>query len=96
MLSIKIIGINSAAIGVANVIAAPIGHPTSTWRRRPRTMQVQVIDSHTEGEPTRLVVAGGLEDGAYRAALEIDLPDGWHTYGRIPGDAGIPPIFDVA
>ena len=29
MLSIKIIGINSAAIGVANVIAAPIGHPTS-------------------------------------------------------------------
>lgn len=44
----------------------------------------------------RLVVAGGIENGAYRAALELDLPDGWHTYWRNPGDAGIPPIFDVA
>lgn len=44
----------------------------------------------------RLIVAGGLENGAYQAALELDLPDGWHTYWRNPGDAGIPPIFDVA
>lgn len=44
----------------------------------------------------RLVVAGGLTDGAYRAALELDLPAGWHTYWVNPGDAGIPPIFDVA
>ncbi|MCM5553035.1 protein-disulfide reductase DsbD domain-containing protein [Pleomorphomonas sp. NRK KF1] len=44
----------------------------------------------------RLVAAGGLEDGAYRTALELDLPKGWHTYWRNPGDAGIPPIFDVA
>lgn len=44
----------------------------------------------------RLVIAGGIENGAYRAALELDLPDGWHTYWRNPGDAGIPPIFDVA
>ena len=44
----------------------------------------------------RLVVAGGIENGAYRTALELDLPDGWHTYWRNPGDAGIPPIFDVA
>lgn len=44
----------------------------------------------------RLIVAGGLEDGAYRAALELDLPAGWHTYWQNPGDAGIPPIFDVA
>lgn len=44
----------------------------------------------------RLIVAGGIENGAYRAALELDLPDGWHTYWRNPGDAGIPPIFDVA
>ncbi len=44
----------------------------------------------------RLVVAGGLTDGAYRAAIELDLPAGWHTYWVNPGDAGIPPIFDVA
>ena len=28
------------------------------------------------------------------AALELDLPAGWHTYWRVPGDAGLPPRFD--
>ncbi len=27
------------------------------------------------------------------AALEITLADGWHTYWRIPGDAGLPAMF---
>ena len=27
------------------------------------------------------------------AALEIELADGWHTYWRIPGEAGLPPMF---
>lgn len=26
-------------------------------------------------------------------ALEITLAQGWHTYWRIPGDSGLPPIF---
>ena len=40
----------------------------------PRTVtRVQVIDSHTAGEPTRVVIAGGppLGDGELRAQLEI-------------------------
>ncbi len=46
---------------------------------------------------TRLVLPGGPPvDGAYRAAIEIALPDGWHTYWRNPGDAGLPPIFDTS
>lgn len=28
------------------------------------------------------------------AALKLDLPAGWHTYWRSPGEAGIPPRFD--
>lgn len=44
----------------------------------------------------RLIASGGMEGGAYRAALELDLPAGWHTYWQNPGDSGIPPIFDVA
>lgn len=44
----------------------------------------------------RLIVSGGMENGAYKAALELDLPAGWHTYWHNPGDSGIPPIFDVA
>lgn len=29
-----------------------------------------------------------------RGAIEIKLDDGWHTYWRTPGDAGLPPKFD--
>ena len=29
-----------------------------------------------------------------RAGIEIRLKQGWHTYWRYPGDAGVPPRFD--
>lgn len=32
-------------------------------------------------------------DGKHVAALQITLKDGWKTYWRAPGDAGIPPSF---
>ena len=31
--------------------------------------------------------------GEHIAAIKIDMADGWHTYWRAPGDAGIPPQF---
>jgi len=33
-------------------------------------------------------------DGSRMAALHLTLADGWHTYWRIPGEAGIAPRFD--
>ncbi len=33
-------------------------------------------------------------DGSHVAALRIQLADGWKTYWRAPGEAGIPPGFD--
>jgi len=33
-------------------------------------------------------------DGGRMAGLTIRLDDGWKTYWRVPGDAGIPPEFD--
>lgn len=44
----------------------------------------------------RLVRGGGLQDGAYRTAVEIRLAPGWLTYWREPGDAGVPPVFSFA
>lgn len=35
-----------------------------------------------------------LPDGSYQAAIEFDLSEGWKTYWRTPGPAGIPPTFD--
>ena len=34
-------------------------------------------------------------DGSHMAAIRFDLEPGWHTYWRAPGDAGIPPLFDM-
>ena len=37
-----------------------------------------------------------LDDGSYQTAIEFDLSEGWKTYWRTPGPAGIPPSFDWA
>lgn len=33
-------------------------------------------------------------DGTHMAALRVTMADGWKTYWRSPGEAGIPPRFD--
>lgn len=46
----------------------------------------------TEGGRVRLVTTGlPTPEGTLRGALQIDLQDGWKTYWRDPGDAGVPP-----
>ena len=42
----------------------------------------------------RLLPGWRLAGGDHMAGLEISLRDGWKTYWRAPGDAGIPPRFD--
>lgn len=37
---------------------------------------------------------GQTASGTYQGALRLTLKDGWKTYWRAPGDAGIPPQFD--
>jgi len=41
-----------------------------------------------------LLEGWGQPDGSRVAAIEIRLAPGWHTYWRVPGEAGIPPAFD--
>lgn len=41
------------------------------------------------------ILDGGITaDGTYIGALRLTLQDGWKTYWRSPGDAGIPPQFN--
>jgi suppressor for copper-sensitivity B len=51
-----------------------------------------------EGEHVRLrLVAAGIgPDGRLDAAIEIALDDGWDTYWRDPGEAGIAPVLDFS
>lgn len=44
----------------------------------------------------RLLSAGPMADGAYRAGVEISLAPKTVTYWRQPGEAGSPPVFDFS
>jgi DsbC/DsbD-like thiol-disulfide interchange protein len=44
----------------------------------------------------RIVAAGIGADGKLHAGIEIGLPEGWHTYWRTPGDAGVVPTIDFS
>ncbi len=44
----------------------------------------------------RLLSAGPIQGGAYRAGIEITLAPGTITYWRQPGEAGSAPVFDFS
>lgn len=44
----------------------------------------------------RLVAGTPPSGGLRRAGVEVRLADGWKTYWRYPGDAGVPPVFDFS
>lgn len=49
------------------------------------------------GARVRLVAGPAAGDAkAYLAGVEVELAEGWKTYWRMPGDAGVPPMFDWA
>uniref|UniRef100_UPI00406D2BB9 protein-disulfide reductase DsbD domain-containing protein n=1 Tax=Phaeobacter sp. PT47_59 TaxID=3029979 RepID=UPI00406D2BB9 len=62
---------------------APLGHAAeATEALAPSDLvQIEILD-------------GGLTSrGTYMGALRLTLSEGWKTYWRTPGDAGIPPRF---
>ena len=40
------------------------------------------------------LIGGETQNGIWRAGLDLTLDEGWKTYWRMPGDAGVPPQFD--
>jgi DsbC/DsbD-like thiol-disulfide interchange protein len=59
-----------------------LAQSASTWARGPLSS-------------VRLI-SGGMQNGVWRAGVEILLKSGSHTYWRYPGDSGVPPTFDFA
>ena len=51
--------------------------------------------SWAQGEKSqaRLLAAGGLEKGRYLVGVQIKLAPNTLTYWKLPGDAGVPPVF---
>ncbi len=72
-----------AAIGLALSQTRGATVLTSPW-----------VEIHTAR--TRLIAgpAAAKPAKSYLAGVEILLAEGWKTYWRMPGDAGVPPVFD--
>ncbi|MCG7520242.1 hypothetical protein MHN28_11290 [Ruegeria sp. Ofav3-42] len=54
------------------------------------------VTAQVEGSVAELQILDGgrTAQGTYLGAVRVTLQDGWKTYWRAPGDAGIPPEFD--
>ena len=48
------------------------------------------------GGAVRVISAGPIENGSYKAGLEFSLDPGWHTYWRYSGETGVPPSLDFS
>lgn len=73
------IPLKSAALALSLLGTLPAQAASSAW-------------FETEGGRIRLVTTGApAPDGTLHAALQIDVAQGWKTYWRDPGDAGVPP-----
>ncbi len=75
----------AAACAFLLSVIGPAGAASSSW-------------ADAMGGRLRLIAPGGAlsQSGNLQAGIEIDLEDGWKTYWRSPGDAGIPPEFDFS
>lgn len=62
----------------------------------PPSMAAEGAWAAGEKVQVRLIAAGFDAAGNLDAGIEIVLPEGWHTYWRAPGEAGIAPSFDFS
>ncbi len=70
----------------ASLIGASIGHaqsPRSGW-------------DEADFSRVRLLMSPAVDGAGFDGGVEIQLEQGWHTYWRVPGDAGVPPQFDFS
>lgn len=59
------------------------------------TASAQAIVATDESFVTARLMPGTAQpDGARMAGLRLTLAEGWKTYWRSPGEAGVPPVFD--
>jgi len=73
-----------AAFAAALVSPVPGFAESSSWVETPGGKVRLLLD--VPQEPAKVL----------RGAIEIDLAEGWKTYWREPGDAGVPPQLDLS
>lgn len=76
------------AAGILTGLAGPLAGDSAAFAAQ---SEWDVGDFHR----ARLLLVPG-EGRTLQGGLEIAMDEGWHTYWRVPGDAGIPPQLDFS
>jgi DsbC/DsbD-like thiol-disulfide interchange protein len=86
----------AAVAAIAGLVAAPAALlPARGEPARDADAASPWVELHASR--ARLVTGNAAKSAAVRlAGLEIAMAEGWKTYWRMPGDAGVPPQFDWA
>lgn len=91
----RVCGALLAAIALAGSPAAAGDGLATAWSGGYNS-RVRLIAGVDASEPASAGTAAAGQGRASRviAGIELEMPPGWKTYWRNPGDAGIPPSFD--
>ncbi|WP_375689137.1 protein-disulfide reductase DsbD domain-containing protein [Pseudooceanicola sp. LIPI14-2-Ac024] len=57
------------------------------------TAGTAMANPYADNLSVRLLPGWRNADGTHTAGLELKLAEGWKTYWRSPGEAGVPPVF---
>ncbi|MBL1438148.1 MAG: hypothetical protein COB08_018345 [Rhodobacteraceae bacterium] len=57
-------------------------------------LPVAALAQNMDYGSVKLLKGWQAEDGSYQIALSFSLNEGWKTYWRTPGPAGLPPVFN--
>jgi DsbC/DsbD-like thiol-disulfide interchange protein len=79
--AVRTLAVAAALASQALPLSAAESGPASPWVELHASSRVRLI-------------AGPASGGHATAGVEIVLGEGWKTYWRTPGDAGVPPQFD--
>lgn len=82
---------NVIALLVAGLMAGVTNLSTPARAQQDDAASAWSSGTHSQ---VRLVAGGRTSDGGYRVGVEIRMNGDFKTYWRVPGDAGVPPVFD--
>ena len=85
----RILGVCAIVLGIASGAAGPSAASQDTsaspWDETPYG-RARLVAGAASSDPGAPLIVG----------VEIDLKPGWKTYWRVPGEAGVPPLFDFS
>ncbi|MEP4036893.1 protein-disulfide reductase DsbD domain-containing protein [Pseudophaeobacter sp.] len=81
------------ARGLRNLLAAAVASLAAGFAPMAASAQSALPSTMDELVQVEILDGGIAPDGTYTGALRLTLQEGWKTYWRAPGEAGIPPRF---